>query len=442
METHRALGAAAFLVGYLVAFPVHADFDIVQIDEVMAGANGNPAIQFIELTMLGDAENCQQSGEADPMRPNGCVDEAGFPEFSAARLFSFDAAATPIGDPDKGFGFPHNTPIGGAGRSILVATQAFADLPTPPTPEPDFIMPLMFAANDGKVCYKNDVSADPIVTQCLSYGAFPLDETEGFGSPAPALPITGAVSLKRVNDTLDNPDNATDFALSVPAPCANTGVCGTVVSEAADVSVTQSGLIGPVPIGHELAYVLTVTNAGPALATGVTLDDTLPTGSSFVFAAAEAATCSQSAGQVSCGLGDLAAGQSRTAVVVLTPTLPETLINTATVSSLAPDANAANDTATQETAVSCLSAGIQTLSGRIRAEKKGLARVTVTLRGAGGCLATAITDRRGNYAFAGVADGNYTVEPQRVRSCAFKPRRRAVAIQGAGARAPFRARCR
>jgi uncharacterized protein DUF11 len=173
----------------------------------------------------------------------------------------------------------------------------------------------------------------------------------------------------------------------------------------------------------------------------VALDDTLPIGSDFVFAAPE--TCVfQPPGAVSCELGDLQAGQSRTAVLVLTPTLPDTLTNTATVSSLAPDSNPANNTATQETAVSCVGAGIQVLSGRIRAEKKGLARVTVTLMGAGGCLATAITDRRGNYAFLGVADGNYTAEPQRVRSCSFKPRRRLVPIQGARARALFRARCR
>ncbi|MGH8569240.1 MAG: hypothetical protein ACREXU_14840, partial [Gammaproteobacteria bacterium] len=101
------------------------------------------------------------------------------------------------------------------------ATQAFADLPTPPTPEPDFIMPPMVAANAGKVCYKNDPSAFDFVTQCLSYGAFSGD-TEGFGSPAPALPTTGAVSLRRVGSTANN---ATDFALSIPAPCANTGAC-------------------------------------------------------------------------------------------------------------------------------------------------------------------------------------------------------------------------
>jgi uncharacterized repeat protein (TIGR01451 family) len=433
MEPRRALGAVAFLLGCLTASAAHAGFHFVQISEVMAGANGNPAIQFIELTMLVDEENCQQSGEADPTGPFGCVDGSGFPEFSAARLFLFDATGTPIGDPDKGFGFPHNTPIGGAGRSILVGTQAFADLPTPPTPQPDFIMPLMVAANAGKVCYKSDISAPEIVSQCLSYGAFSGDR-EGFGSPAPALPFTGAVSLRRVNSTANN---ATDFVLSAPGPCANTGAgqCDT------DVDVTQSGLIGPVPVGNRLAYVLTVTNNGSALAAEVTLVDTLPIGSDFVFAAPE--TCVfQPPGAVSCALGDLQAGQSRTVVLVLTPTLPVTLTNTATVSSVAPDSNPANNTATQETLVSCVGVGSHTLAGRIRAENKGLARVTVTLKGAGGCLGAAITDRRGNYAFLGVADGNYTVEPQRERSCTFKPRRRLVTIQGAGARALFRARCR
>ena len=183
------------------------------------------------------------------------------------------------------------------------------------------------------------------------------------------------MSLRRINSTANN---ATDFVLSTPAPCANTGAgqCDT------DVGVTQSGLIGPVPVGNRLAYVLTVTNNGSAPAAEVTLDDTLPIGSEFVFAAPE--TCVfQPPGAVSCALGDLQAGQSRTVVLVLSPTLAVTLTNTVIVSSLGPDSNPANNTATQETAASCVGAGSHTLSGRIKAEKKGLARVTVTLKGAG-----------------------------------------------------------
>jgi hypothetical protein len=203
MESRKALGTAvAFFMGCLAAFPVHATFHIVQIQEVMAGANGNPAIQFIELTMLGPIENCQHSEDYDPESPKfRCLDESGPPDFSAARLCRRGAD-------------PH------AARH----------------------------------------------TECLSYGAFAGD-SEGFGSPAPALPITGAVSLRRVNSTVNN---AADFVLSTPAPCANTGAgqCDT------DVGVTQSRLIGPAPVGNKLAYILTVANNGPALAAKVTLDRT------------------------------------------------------------------------------------------------------------------------------------------------------------------------
>jgi hypothetical protein len=90
METRKALGTVAFFIGYLATFPVHATFHIVEIQEVVAGADGNPAIQFIELTMLRPNENCQQSGDIDPEGPFGCVDGSGFPDFSAARLFFFD----------------------------------------------------------------------------------------------------------------------------------------------------------------------------------------------------------------------------------------------------------------------------------------------------------------------------------------------------------------
>jgi hypothetical protein len=53
-------------MGCLATFPVHATFHLVEIQEVMAGANDDPAIQFIELTMLGPTKNARQSGDIDP----------------------------------------------------------------------------------------------------------------------------------------------------------------------------------------------------------------------------------------------------------------------------------------------------------------------------------------------------------------------------------------
>jgi uncharacterized repeat protein (TIGR01451 family) len=430
MEFGRALGLAAFLFGTVATLPAYAAFHLVQIDEVMAGANGNPAIQFIELIMLADEENCQQSGETDPNGPFGCVDGSGFPDFSAARLFFFDANGSQIGEPE-GVPFPSNAPVGTAGRSILLGTQAFDDLPLP-TPDPDFIIPALVVPNSGRICYRTCCFGfDPFVNQCLAYGGFSGDN-ESFGSPAVALPIAGITTLRRISNSLNN---AVAFRLSSPAPCANTGVCAT-----ADLDISHAQLIGPVPIGNPLAFVLTVTNAGPAVAAGVTLTDTLPAGSSFLLAAPQ--SCLLQAPSVVCGLGDLSAGQSATAVMVLTPTLADTLVNTATVATQTPDSNPANDTTTQETPVGCAGAGPHALSGRVKADQEGLARVTVTLLGTSGCQATATTDRRGGYSFTGLAEGSYTVAPSRERSCTFKPRRRQVAIQGAGARAAFKATCR
>lgn len=51
-----------------------------------------------------------------------------------------------------------------------------------------------------------------------------------------------------------------------------------------DLSVTKSDAPDPVSVGKDLVYTITVKNAGPLTATGVTLTDTLPTSVSFVSA--------------------------------------------------------------------------------------------------------------------------------------------------------------
>jgi cytochrome c peroxidase len=133
----------------------------VRINKVMAGANGNSKIQFIELEAQSSSEKCwgpQNSGSA-------CF--AGASEsVGRAMLLFFNAAGSQTGR----YVFPSDP--GGTSNTVLVATQAFADQPG--APAPDFIMPPEVMANDGQVCFRGNLDNPNAssVNLCLSYGAF------------------------------------------------------------------------------------------------------------------------------------------------------------------------------------------------------------------------------------------------------------------------------
>ena len=57
-----ALTLAVLLSVFVQGSPVEADFDEVQISQVMAGAFGNDDLEFVELRMLSADQNCQASG--------------------------------------------------------------------------------------------------------------------------------------------------------------------------------------------------------------------------------------------------------------------------------------------------------------------------------------------------------------------------------------------
>lgn len=102
----------------------------------------------------------------------------------------------------------------------------------------------------------------------------------------------------------------------------------------------------PTKTGGEVTYSIGVTNNGPERASGINLADTLPAGSSLLSIAASQGTCSGA----TCALGVLKSGTSASLTVkVAAP--GGTVTNTAAVSSLAADTNAANDSATVVTTV-------------------------------------------------------------------------------------------
>ncbi|MEO1085823.1 MAG: DUF11 domain-containing protein [Acidobacteriota bacterium] len=119
------------------------------------------------------------------------------------------------------------------------------------------------------------------------------------------------------------------------------------VSVQADLMLTKTDSQDPVS-GNTFAYILEVSNLGPAVATSVVATDLLPAGLAF---AGSTDGCTEAAGTVTCTFGDLAAGTSasRSFDVVLDPPFASSVTNMATVSSAAPDPVAGNDTGSETT---------------------------------------------------------------------------------------------
>lgn len=124
-----------------------------------------------------------------------------------------------------------------------------------------------------------------------------------------------------------------------------------------DVGVTVTDNPDPVAAGTDVVYTAVVTNHGFRPAAAVTLVDTLPSQVSYV---SDDAACHASGATVTCGVGDLLPGASRTVTItahvpadlVYNAGGPVTLTNRTVVDNLAgPDPEADNDSATTDTRV-------------------------------------------------------------------------------------------
>src|SRR6266540_2930251 len=168
----RASSAVArVLTGLLVVALAHdasATNHILRQDQLMVGFNGDPAVQYLVITVGGNDQKAwgPQPGETT----------------SRAMLAFFNSNGVQTGT----FFFPVNPPQGGL--SVLIATTNFANLPGAPVP--DLLIPPMMSPGHGKVSFRGN-QANPFrfdVSLSLSYGNFPAALTDGAGPPAPALP--------------------------------------------------------------------------------------------------------------------------------------------------------------------------------------------------------------------------------------------------------------
>jgi large repetitive protein len=129
-----------------------------------------------------------------------------------------------------------------------------------------------------------------------------------------------------------------------------------IVVAVADLSVTSSASPSPVPAGSDLTYTITLQNAGPQPALGVSLTNALPAGTSFVSAMATSGTLTTPRGNsstVSWSLPSLAKSGSVTLTIVVKVMAKAgtMLTNAASVSSSPKDPNLANNSASVSTAV-------------------------------------------------------------------------------------------
>lgn len=123
----------------------------------------------------------------------------------------------------------------------------------------------------------------------------------------------------------------------------------------ADLAITKSDSPDPVQENTGLTYTLQVTNGGPFDADGVSVSDSLDGSLVFGSATTSQGTCAHDGsalgGTVTCALGGIAGGGSATVTIDVTPTVPGTIENTATVSSGTTDPDPANNSDTERTTV-------------------------------------------------------------------------------------------
>jgi uncharacterized repeat protein (TIGR01451 family) len=188
----------------------------------------------------------------------------------------------------------------------------------------------------------------------------------------------------------------------------------------ANLSVTVTESRDPVMVNNPLSYTLRVSNAGPSVATGVTLTHTLPAGMTFVSATPTQGTCGASGQVVTCDLGGLPVSGVASVVVAVNPTTAGTFSTTVQVSAAEHDNNPSNNSVVETTKVSAA----PSIAGRVTAAGGGgMSGVTLTLSGTQS--ATTQTDAGGFYQFAELtAGGNYVVTPSK-ENISFDPQSRA-----------------
>ena len=208
-----------------------------------------------------------------------------------------------------------------------------------------------------------------------------------------SITFKATVGSDSSDDSLTNTATVSS-ATDDPDPSNNSAQATTTINRSADLSLVKTVSPNPVIPGRPVTYTLTVHNAGPSDATGVSLFDELP--AALLHAAAPG--CAVTLGVLGCQVGTVAAGATTT--VTVTGTLsadvdPGTVSNTASVTATTPDPDLSNNTSTVSAGVAQANLAVTKKPSAPSVRPGGTLSWTITStnHGSGPARHTVVTDR-------------------------------------------------
>ena len=158
-----------------------------------------------------------------------------------------------------------------------------------------------------------------------------------FSSPSTLVPAGSFLTAT----VTDSGNNTSEFSLCEQVDAT----AGT-----ANLSIAKTDSPDPVAVGSPLTYLLSITNNGPDASSNAVVTDVLPTSVTLVSATSTGGACSGTT-TITCTLNSIPSGSGVTVGIVVTPSAPGEISNTASVTADGVDSDATNNSATATTIV-------------------------------------------------------------------------------------------